>query len=214
MYLKKQCKLWTKSHTNKCISTLQRTELWVCNNWICDSPELDWGPQQRLPEQVMFEPRPEEWIGIHWVKWWHVVGRFQVEASRLRKALWQEGESQVHGTRREVAWEMERWRGRRWDDAGFVGRALPLLGLCGLVDFILRAVDAPRGAGMLVIVSLYMFWSDLCLIIILASVWRTSKMVDWCRRGHEWTSQGLSQGDYGSFDMEMRVREVDELGTY
>lgn len=39
-------------------------------------------------------------------------------------------------------------------------------------------------------------------------------MVDWCRRGHEWTSQGLSQGDYRSFDMEMRVREVDELGTY
>lgn len=117
MYLKKQCKLWTKSHTNKYISTLQRTELWVCNNWICNSPELDWGPQQRLPEQVMFEPR------IHWVKWWHVVGRFQVEASRLRKALWQEGESQVHGTRREVAWETERWRGRHCDEAGLGGRA-------------------------------------------------------------------------------------------
>lgn len=194
MYLKKQCKLWTKSHTNKYISTLQRTELWVCNNWICNSPELDWGPQQRLPEQVMFEPR------IHWMKRWHVVGRFQVEASRLRKALWQDGESQVHGTRREVAWETERWRGRHCDEAGLGGRALCLLGLCGLADFIL--------------VSLYMFWSDLCLIIILASVWRTSKMVDWCRRGHERTSQGLSQGDYGSFDMKMRVREVDEFGTY
>lgn len=154
----------------------------------------------------MFEPRPEEWIGIHWVKWWHVVGRFQVEASRLRKALWQEGESQVHRTRRELAWEMERWRGRRWDEAGLVGRALPLLGLWGACRFHPKSSGCPRGAGMLVIVSLYVFWSDLCLIIILASVWRTSKMVDWCRRGHERTSQGLSQGGYGSFEMRTRVR--------